>query len=279
MRLILFIFLFVAVNISLAQKDEVTGLYEEFDSVFLQASDNEKLNANSEFKKRFIDYLRSQPKIAMNHGFDGLRMFKGMAPDGSFRIFNWNIPLQNKNHYECLFIRSVDGIINIIECKKNIAEISQLITKNADHTRWPAALYFDIIPINKKKKNQFVLLGWDGNDELTNRKVIEVITVGKKSIKFGAPIFRDYMKRARRIVFEYSDEVTMSLSHDKKFKRLVFDHLAPSSQNLVGKFEFYGPDMTFDCFVIKKGLLYYRENISFERGKNYKDKQFSDPRR
>lgn len=278
MKCVSFILFLLVFQVSFCQIDEINVIYEKFESIFQHNNDQEKLEANTDFKNLFVSYLNDHPGAALENPFEPLQMFKELAPNGKFRVFNWNIPLSHKNQYECIFALIDNDQLKVIECTSHSMDISSLSNKTLDHNHWPAALYYDIIPVSKRKKNQFVLLGWDGNDLLTNRKIIEVITVNSKTIKFGAPIFKDYPAKVKRVVFEYSEDAVMSLSHDKKSKRLVFDHLAPSQQNLKGQYQFYGPDMTFDSFVFNKGVLLYQKDITFERSKNSKDQQFRNPK-
>ena len=143
---------------------------------------------------------------------------------------------------------------------------------------WPGALYYEIISLSKKNVAQFALLGWEGNNEMSNRKVIEIISINEKNVKFGANYFNEFEKPIKRFVMEYRDDVVVGMTYDPKFKRIVFDHLSPPRTDLKGQFQFYGPDMTFDAFVLKKGQLYFREDVKFLRERNEKDANFYDPR-
>ena len=60
------------------------------------------------------------------------------------------------------------------------------INKTFSNNKWYGALYYKIIRLPKMNKNQYVVLGWDGNDLLTNRKIIDVITIGSNGLS-GCP--------------------------------------------------------------------------------------------
>ena len=62
----------------------------------------------------------------------------------------------------------------------------------------------------------------------------------------------------------------MSLRYEKKKKMIVFDHLSPSSPSLKGKYEYYGPDFTYDGFSFKKGIWHYRKNLEMRNDGNRK---------
>ena len=252
-------------------------LASSFEAIYTQNSDKAKVNQSKDFKRLLRTYITANN--ALEADLTGLRMFSEKEGKDRFRIFNWNVPLEDGNLYECLFaVPNSNGEITIIECKptkKSEEKIANRIMSNKD---WPAALYYNIIPMNKGKCNQFVLLGWDGKDGLTNRKVIEILTLGEKNLKFGANKFKEVSKPIKRFVLEYGEDATVSINFDEKFNRFIFDHLSPTRQDLEGQFQFYVPDMTFDAFVLKKGELYFRENVKFLREKTDKDANFYDPR-
>ena len=253
------------------------SLFKEFNEIYNKSSDQEKIASSKEFRSHLIAFL--QEADAMNIDFSEFMMFSKKEEKGRFRIFNWNVPLSNRNHYECVFaVAKAKGGVNLITCKSSTKDLSQLNNRSLSHKDWPAVLYYDIIPLSKKNDKEFVLLGWDGNDAITSRKVIEVISINEKNIRFGLNRFKDMDKPIKRYIIEYSSDATVGLNYEKKFKRLVFDHLSPTSPNLEGQYQFYVPDMSFDSFVFKKGDLYYRSDVKFRREKNDKDANFYDPR-
>jgi hypothetical protein len=70
-----------------------------------------------------------------------------------------------------------------------------------------------------------LLLGWDGHNKMTKRKFVEPLTISKNSLKFGRAVFKMERGVQKRLVFEYSADVSMSLRYQEKQARLVFDHL------------------------------------------------------
>jgi len=252
-------------------------LVSSFNAIYSQQNDKAKIEKSKDFKSSLKTYLKENN--ALEADLVGLRLFAQKEVKDRFRIFNWNVPLEDGNLYECLFAvpNSNDGI-NIIECKPSRKAADKIVNRVMSNKDWPAALYYDIIPMTKGKCNEFILLGWDGKDEMTNKKVIEILTLGEKNLKFGANKFKEVEKPIKRYVVEYGEEAIVSINYDDKFNRLVFDHLSPTRPDLKGQFQFYVPDMTFDAFVLKKGDLYLRENVKFLREKTDKDANFYDPR-
>lgn len=276
MRSFIVILLFLASFLQLCAI-ETTELKTLFESIYQKKTDSEKLSANKEFRRSLETFLKEND--AMEVDLSDLKMFSKKEPKSMFRIFNWNVPLEDKNHYECLFaVRKKDGTNAMITCKSSKRDLMKSSNRAMSSKDWPGALYYEIIPLSKKDVAQFALLGWEGNNEMSNRKVIEIISVNEKNIRFGANYFNEFERPIKRFVMEYRDDVVVGMTYDPKFKRVVFDHLSPPRPDLKGQFQFYGPDMTFDAFVLKKGQFYFREDVKFLRERNDKDANFYDPR-
>ncbi|MEM7163202.1 MAG: hypothetical protein AAF487_12265 [Bacteroidota bacterium] len=255
---------------------EKSDLIKAFDLIYAQRTDEFKLEKSTEFKGLLKDYLNENDPFTAD--LDGLKLFSKGEKKGKFRIFNWNVPLNEKHHFECFFaVANKKTGFTFLDCTPSKKPNSKIKNRTMSHKDWPSALYYEIVPL-QKNSNYFVLLGWDGYDELINRKVIEIIYVSERTIKFGANKFKEYPKPIKRYILEYGDDAIVSINYDVKFKRFVFDHLSPTRPDLEGQYQFYVPDMTFDAFVLKKGDLYFRENIKFLREKQESDKEFYDPR-
>jgi hypothetical protein len=98
------------------------------------------------------------------------------------------------------------------------------------------------------------LLGWDGNNDLTRKKVIDVLRFGSSGKPaFGANIFKFDKKKRKRIFFEYSAKTNMTLTYNEKHDMIVFDHLSPSESSYKGLYQYYGPDFSYDAMYFDKG--------------------------
>ncbi len=53
----------------------------------------------------------------------------------------------------------------------------------------------------------------------------------------------------------------MLLNYDEDQHLIVFDHLAPPDKKMKGKFDTYGPDLTYDGYRFKDGRWAYVENL------------------
>ena len=60
---------------------------------------------------------------------------------------------------------------------------------------------------------------------------------------------------------------------------IVFDHLAPYEPNMIGNFEFYVSDSSFDGYTIGYQKLYLKENIQLKNDISNMDEFYSTPRK
>ncbi len=199
------------------------------------------------------------------------------SPDGVFRFFNWNVEDSYKEHnFYALVLKYNEKEDNyeVIKLKDNYRYIFSPDTKSLDHTNWYGALYYQIIPIKKGNKTIYTLLGWNGNNRSSTKKIIEAMTFANhSSIKFGETIFKYGKEMKRRIVFEYSAEANMSLKYYKKKKeqKIVFDHLSPQSPQVEGIRSFYFPDLSFDALYLQgnKWVLVENEEMTVKTPKGF----------
>ncbi|MBL4623749.1 MAG: hypothetical protein JKY42_01190 [Flavobacteriales bacterium] len=158
-------------------------------------------------------------------------------------------------------------------------EITRPLNRQLDHTNWYGALYSEIIVVKKKGKTYYTLLGWDGNNEFTTKKIIEVLYfTSANNPKFGAQLFKLSKGSPRRIIFEYSEEATMSLKWEEKRKQIVFDHLSPSEEDLIGVRQYYVPDMSFDALELQKGTWVYIHDVDIRIKKGKYDQRYNNPK-
>jgi hypothetical protein len=88
-----------------------------------------------------------------------------------------------------------------------------------------------------------------------------VIRLNKKGIPYFGGKFHREEKQTQRVVFQYSAQVVMQITHDKRLKMLVFDHLQPFEPLLRGDYRFYAPDGSYDAYEFVKGDFFFREDV------------------
>lgn len=214
--------------------------------------------------------------LSLNESFDYPfavldRMGKLIAPDRTFRIYTWNCVLSDGTyHYFGLIQRKTQAGLQV-ERLFDLNSDKDLLTFIGDSQSWPGALYYQIIPFKIRNTLSYLLLGWDGNNLRTNKKVIEVLSFDENGCsQFGMALLYWRGKTLNRIVFEYSKQAQMLLRYDEDQKRVVFDHLSPSSSQYQNQFEYYGPDFSYDALEFRKGRWELIENIDIRNKKTRK---------
>ena len=218
----------------------------------------------------------------MNIQFDTLKRTISIvdAPDKTFRIIHWTVFYNSKGIYDFygfILSRESDSIhlypLNDVSAK--IPKPEEVVTTNQD---WYGALYYDIIKSGTKEEPYYVLLGWDGNDLFTNRKVIDVLWFDENYIPIvGNPVFYFSNEDIRqRVVFEFSENASMKLRYEPKSKMLIFDHLVPDKPHLEGKAEYYGADFTFDALKFEDDRWMLIEDVNLKNPKTKLSKRIKN---
>lgn len=259
-------------------QDYELKLINKLEDVHFEKNHDKALQLNKEFKN-VLEEAISNNEI-LNYPFDSLSKFMStkISPDGNFRIFNWNIELSNqRQHYECWILMKNLTLIKLTDLKNEIPEIEYA---SLDANSWYGALYYSIIPKERKNKTVYTLLGWDGNNMFSNKKIIESMTISKKNkIQFGVPIFKyPSGKTKKRVIFQYSKQSYMSLKHRQVRKQdyLVFDHLMPPSPHLKEFADWYVTDLSFDAFQWNENQWDFKRDFDAKSLKVFK-RPFNDP--
>ncbi len=267
----------IAEGIDAQTESQLATLYAQVNSL---DDPDARMEASQAFKEALKEQLYSPD--ALEYPFDSLRMCKMLSPDKRFRIFNWNVPIANGAEYYEAILMIPDpktGMVKLIDLVDDSAEMDKVESRVCKPENWFGALYYDIIPFKKSGGEHYILLGWDGDSRITNKKVIDVISLSGSTVRFGAPVFKTEEGMKKRILFTYAEQISMSIVYQEKEERIIFDHLAPRDQSLKGQYQFYGPDMSHDALAFKKGKWYWVSNVEFKRKRTGKDKDFNDPRK
>ena len=164
--------------ISQTLQDYELKLISKLENVHFEKNYDKAMQLNDEFKN-VLEEAISNSEI-FNYPLDSLSKFMSteISPDGNFRIFNWNIELSNqRQYYECWILMKNLTILKLNDFKNEIPEIEYA---SLDANSWFGALYYSIIPKERKNKTVYTLLGWDGNNMFSNKKIIESMTISKK---------------------------------------------------------------------------------------------------
>ena len=191
-----------------------------------------------------------------SYQFNRLKTISVIAsPDKKFRFFTWYLRKDNGT-----FVYY--GRIHKYNKKKKTYEVIKLIDMSNDirnpeekllnEKNWYGGIVYEII---KMKNENYTLLLWDGNNNYSNKKIIDIMYFGgKEKVSFGNKIFdKNYIKNYR-VILEYAPNTSVSLKYDQEQNKIIFNHLVPRDKNLEGLKEFYIPDGTFDAFNFKNNF-------------------------
>lgn len=223
------------------------------------------------------------------------------SPDKRCRIFTWFIPLSSGNYVYQGVIQSYN------ERQKRytahwLVDQSEKITQPEhallDANNWFGALYYELIPVSTSSNTYYTLLGWDGHDNLSRRKLIEILSFRSNGIPvFGYHLFRQKNQKNRRIIFEYSAKTSMALRYDRqayteRFRKkgkgivekqhfeemIVFDRLMPMHPSMEGQFAFYVPETNIvDGYIFQNGRWNFIPNIDARNPAPKKRKPITNP--
>jgi hypothetical protein len=254
-------------------------------------TDEEKQKQN----ERLLETLDRALNIdhSFDYTFDSLSDIKILvSPDKTFKIFNWSIEIADKTqeyygfiqrkHTQIikkgLFKKEKTETIQIYPLIDKSSEIKKPETYVSDNKKWFGMWYYKIIEKKTKNKIYYTLLGWDGNDKFSSKRIIDVLTFDSKgSPIFGADVFSMQKKYPKRVIFEYAASCSMSLKYNDRKDSIVFDHLAPTNPLLEGQYQYYCTDMSFDGFGFKNGRWNYGMDLRATNDKSEKDKLYHDP--
>jgi hypothetical protein len=238
--------------------------------VYSAKTDSAKFKENAKFTHLWEEVLLNQ--LSFYYAFDSLKeVSRLVSSDKKVRIINWNVPKADGTH---LYF----GFTQWLNPKTNKYELDQLFDKSStvktpesyvsDNTKWFGMLYYAIITSG----DSYTLLGWDGNDKLVCRKFVDVLSFKKDGTpQFGKEIFKFPRRTPKRVMFEYSAKVVMSLRYNENFGAIVYDHLAAKDEFSDSQAQYYGPDFSYDALILKRNKWVYTPDVDVKNPKNKND--------
>lgn len=236
-----------------------------------------RISSGFYFVKNMAKALRMRGAYA--YGFDSLKSVSVLkAPDNYFRIFTWHLRLDNGVYRQYGVIQlNPDKYPGKVWANQEglrmyypLIDRSDSIQKPTDTTvgpdYWYGALYYSIIQRKIGKQNYYFLFGYDGNNKVSDKKLIDVLTFVNGKPVFGAPLFQVKNKLMKRFIVEYNQEASVSLRYLPKDNIITYDHLmAPSMKDFKAP-ELYIPDGTYDYMDWENNMWVERE-LLFQKKK------------
>ena len=270
--------LFSSLNILKAQEkdfvSETTRLLNTYhDSLQLYenaliSGQTEALRSAASYKMIKILSKALRLENSFSYDFDSLKSIAVLTPeDHQFRIFTWQLAFDNGTYRYFGVIQSNNPIPKLqplVDYSDFYENPQQVIV---DANRWIGTLYYKIIPVKKENTTYYTLLGWDGNNTITNKKIIDILWFDEAgSAKFGYPLFKTGKKNTiTRFVLEYKKDAVASLTYYPKIQQIFFDHLTSLSGNKDPDAYDKVPDGTLEAFEWKKGMWQHIETVDYQK--------------
>ncbi len=235
-----------------------------FEQLLLRDTKKERLALNDSIYKR-MEVLWADKEL-FDDPLSGMKRISTLiSEDKKVKVSTWNVELPNsENHFfGAVVIKDDDGNINVHNLEDDTKKMRSPEKAVLSPRKWYGAVYYDMIPVKDKTYGTYyMLLGYKPNNEMTKIKVVDPLyIINKVYPKFGHSIFQTDRTIDKRLVFEYAASTNMMLQYDKENKRIVLDHLAPSNNLYKGNFRFYGPDFSYDSYVLEKGKWVLYEDV------------------
>jgi len=264
------------ISFELAVIEDSLAFYRQ--AVFAAQEDYPRMVAN----EKFLSWMRTalDNPNSFDYNFKKIQSISTIvSPDKSFRIFNWNVENDDLSQQFYCFIQQNNKDHRVTELIESPIDPRKPEKVVLDEYEWMGALYYDIIPVKSGGKTFYTLLGWDGNNRLTNKKIIDVFSWSSNgNLKIGAPIFKSKNGIKKRIVFEHNGDVSMTLTYHEDKSQIIFNHLAPMDQRLDGNVAYYVPDLTFNAYELSKGKWIFKEDVDVRNKQKPKNDFYNFPK-
>jgi hypothetical protein len=188
------------------------------------ATDNERYLASEEAMQQLLAALDEESSQRWRWEL-GDYVSVLTSGDGKLRVFSWAV-VRDDGEFECF------GVMQYYDEREEEYRHTVLTDKSdeivnreetvLDASHWLGAVYQSLIETRAGDRTYYTLLGWNGVDKLTQRKIIEPICFksGGSTPQFGQNIFRKE-PNLRRIVLEYKHDAMVNLSYEEQYLHLT----------------------------------------------------------
>ena len=162
-------------------------------------------------------------------------------------------------------MRTANGSLKLfplIDKSEQILNPGDTIATNLD---WFGAVYYKMIEKEAFGRKYYTLLGYDENNTVSNKKVIEVLSFYDGEPKFGGSYFSFktnslQQKFGKRYIMEYKNSASPRLTFDTEQDMIVFEHLVSETGEPSKKWT-YIPDGDYEGLKWANGKWVYIEKV------------------
>jgi hypothetical protein len=166
MRVFLFVILVFSCPLAFAQNlpavEDSIAFYHNI--VRTTSNDEIRVAASDKMKAFFMDAFTFPETF--EYSFSKLNFCKITSSDGRVRLINWNVSLLDGTHLYVCYVLLFDAktkTYSWTELIDSARQTEKVETKYLTPEKWYGTLYYEIIPLGKKRKksDSYTLLGWD----------------------------------------------------------------------------------------------------------------------
>ena len=249
--------------------------------------ETKRKNAFNKFNDEFKKLL--EEKQTITYPFDSLKNVSKLSQkEDKFRIYTWSYPNRDGTYqyFGMIQIKNKNGqkLIELKDQSQNIMQKNDVFFEKLSSKKWFGCMYYSLIEKELKGKKIYTLIGWDGNNVYTQKKIVETLylTAENKAF-FGLPLFdikKDY-QRLRiqkqekrppvRLIYEYSGKVSMKLTYNLELDVIVMDNLGSFQREIKGDPRFFAPDLTYNVLSFIKDKWVLRKNVKLKTIRKERD--------
>lgn len=259
-------------------------------AIKINGAETDSLRRDATIKLRDCLDSMLQLRASWDYPFDSLKAttVSILQPqDKAFKLYTFNLVLSNGNFKNFGFVqfwyKKALNYVPLMDTAKKWNK--ELLDLELDPTEWVGALYYKVIPFKKKGQKMYMLLGFDGNTVHSNKKIMDVLTLKKGEVKFGAPVFKsgpEDPSAEYRVMYEFHQQAAMVLTYEEKQNIVVADRLGPSFPEANNNYYYYIPTGDYDFYKQdKNGNWVKRVFDQFNVGTQDKDPEVNpkEPKR
>lgn len=234
------------------------------DSIVLGTTEKVRVQAVMDFIPQFVKVLRMPGSF--EYPFDSLLFMKKLKPkDEKFRLYNWTLEFKDGSYrfYGALQMNLKDTFLIYPLFDRSSDMAGNLEDTTVTNENWIGAQYYQVIDNQrKKKKNKFyTLIGYDGNNSMSNKKLVETLYFEDDKPYFGHAAIEVNDTLYKRWYFEFRDDAIMHLNYVPGHNMITADNLVPPKPENKGKKFTYLPSGAYDYFLFKRGKWIFHEDL------------------
>lgn len=246
-------FSFAQSDISPEQCEEIITQVN-FIPLRMDTTDEAKINTARFIQETLAEALQN-PK-SWEYSFDALK-YSTIAiashPKAPVRIFSFNVILNNGVFHQYGVIqRKVKREFRtylLLDTAQNLPERHMESGLGLD--QWIGCIYYQLQPFKHGKTQTYLLFGFDGHNQNSNRSILDVLYFEDDEPLFGYELFRssdeDPTPEAREI-FEYHKSTKLTLRYQEEGDHIVMEDLVPSDQKFKGNPYYYIPSGDYKAY-------------------------------